>query len=87
MRWAPHGVRGLASALLKLPAMSVQQIEEAIARLPSNEFEQLLAWMRERELASERETAYLLDNPAMKARLLEARESISLEEARARLVL
>jgi len=68
--------------------MSVQQIEEAIAQLPSNEFEQLLSWMRERELASERETAYLLDNPAMKARLLEARgstESISLEEARARL--
>ncbi len=69
--------------------MSVQQIEEAIAQLPSNEFAQLLEWMRERELASERETAYLLDNPAMKARLLEARqstESISLEEARARFV-
>ena len=64
--------------------MSVQQIEEAIAQLPANEFERLLAWMRERDLASERETAYLLDNPAMKARLLEARgntESVSLEEA------
>ena len=70
--------------------MSVEQIEEAIAQLPSNEFAQLWAWLeqRKRELDSERETAYLLDSPAMKARLLEARqstESISLEDARARL--
>lgn len=70
--------------------MSVKQIEEAISRLPSDEFAQLLAWMQQqqRDAESERETAYLLDTPAMKARLLEARassESISLEEARARL--
>ena len=72
--------------------MSVQQIEEAAALLPSNEFAELLKRLQEqkqeREMESERETAYLLDNPAMKARLLEARqstESVSLEEARARL--
>lgn len=68
--------------------MSVKQIEEAILQLPLGEFAQLLAWMHERDEESERETAYLLDNPVMKQRLLEARatsESISLEEARARL--
>ena len=70
--------------------MSVQQIEEAIAQLPSNEFAQLWEWLeqRKRELDSERETAYLLDNPVMKARLLAAKnstESVSLEEVRARL--
>jgi antitoxin YefM len=41
-----------------------------------------------REIASERETAYLLQSEAMKRRLLEARdrrEGISLEVARAKL--
>jgi hypothetical protein len=41
-----------------------------------------------REIASERETAYLLESDAMKARLLAAKqrtESISLEDARAKL--
>lgn len=65
--------------------MSVKQIEEAIAQLPSSEFAKLLACleMHQRELNSERETAYLLGNPTIKARLLEARQStqgIALEE-------
>ena len=41
-----------------------------------------------REIASERETAYLLESDAMKARLLAAKqrtEGISLEDARAKL--
>ena len=41
-----------------------------------------------REIESELETAYLLKSPAMKKRLLEARErtgGLNLEEARARL--
>jgi PHD/YefM family antitoxin component YafN of YafNO toxin-antitoxin module len=41
-----------------------------------------------REIASERETAYLLKSPEMKKRLLEAKErrhGISLEDARAKL--
>ncbi|MGZ8217606.1 hypothetical protein [Methylomagnum sp.] len=41
-----------------------------------------------REIESERETAYLLKSPAMKARLLEAKarqDGISLEDARAQL--
>jgi len=41
-----------------------------------------------REIESERETAYLLRSPAMKRRLLKAKESrndISLEEAREKL--
>jgi len=41
-----------------------------------------------REIASERETDYLLKSPAMRARLLAAKESgegISLEEVRSRL--
>lgn len=41
-----------------------------------------------REIASERETAYLLQSPAMKTRLLEAKErseEVSFDEARAQL--
>lgn len=41
-----------------------------------------------REIASERETAYLLNNPAMRKRLLEAKErtgGIPLDETRAKL--
>lgn len=41
-----------------------------------------------REIASERETAYLLQSPAMRQRLVEARqrdEGIPLDEARAKL--
>ncbi len=41
-----------------------------------------------REIASERETAYLLNNPVMKKRLLEAKErlgGIPLDEAREKL--
>ena len=77
---------GLRTDAAKLLTMSVKQIEEAIVQLPSSDFAELWAWMeaQRRDAESERETAYLLDNPAMRARLLAARastESVSLEDA------
>ncbi len=65
-------------------ATSVQYVSDAEGN-PVGVIVPIELW---REIESERETAYLLQSPAMKKRLLEAKartEGIPLEDARAKL--